>query len=304
MKLSDRLKLRHLEVFVEVARLRSVGRAAAALSLTQPAVSRTLRELEAVVQKPLLERAGRGIRLTPFGEMLLPHAGAALAAARAGVETLSGLAQPDAPPVRLGALPTVSTTLIPEAVARFRAAGVLARLAVTTGENRVLFADLRDGALDLVVGRLPAPELMLGLTFEPLFRDRVTLVVAAGHPLAGAATLRPEDVLDYPMLMPGPGSIIRPFAERLFIEQGLPVPRDAIETVSDSFGRAFTAQHRAIWVISRGVVADRLADGSFRELPVDTATTLGSVGIATRAETTPPPAVQAFAEAVRAAVPA
>jgi LysR family pca operon transcriptional activator len=252
MKLSDRLKLRHLEVFVEVARLRSVGRAAAALALTQPAVSRTLRELEAVVQKPLLERAGRGIRLTPFGEMLLPHAGAALAAARAGVETLSGLAQPDAPPVRLGALPTVSTTLIPEAVARFRAAGVLARLAVTTGENRVLFADLRDGALDLVVGRLPAPELMLGLTFEPLFRDRVTLVVAAGHPLAGAATLRPEDVLDYPMLMPGPGSIIRPFAERLFIEQGLPVPRDAIETVSDSFGRAFTAQHRAIWVISRG----------------------------------------------------
>jgi LysR family pca operon transcriptional activator len=303
MRLSDQIKLRHLEVFLETARLKSVSRAAEALSLTQPAVSRTLRELETTTGKTLFERDGRGIRLSPFGEMLLPHAGAAITATRAGLDTLAGVGAASGAPLRLGALPTVSSTLIPSAVAAFRSTGVPGRLWITTGENRVLLDQLRRGDLDLMVGRLPAPELMLGLSFEPLFKDRVTLVVAEGHPLlAGALTA--DRFGGFPMLLPGPDSIIRPYAEQLFMEQGLPLPHDAIETVSDSFGRAFTRDHGAVWVISRGVVASELARGVLVELPLDTTTTLGSVGIMRQAEAAPHPSAERFARALRGAVKA
>lgn len=301
MRLSDQIKLRHLEVFLEAARLKSVSRAAEALSLTQPAVSRTLRELETATGRTLFERDGRGIRLSPFGEMLLPHAGAAMAATRAGLDTLVGLGAASGAPLRLGALPTVSSTLIPSAVAAFRSTGVPSRLWITTGENRVLLDQLRRGDLDLMVGRLPAPELMLGLSFEPLFKDRVTLVVAAEHPLLDGA-LTAERLGGYPMLLPGPDSIIRPYAERLFMEHGLPLPGDAIETVSDSFGRAFTRDHGAVWVISRGVVAPELARGLLVELPLDTTTTLGSVGIMRQADAAPHMCAERFARALRGAV--
>ena len=282
LKVSDRLKLRHLEVFVEVARQKSVGRAGERLALTQPAVSRTLRELEQVLGKPLLEREGRGIRLSPFGEMFLGHAGASLAAARNGLEALTRIDRAERPLVRIGALPTVSGSVLPGAVARFRAAGRVGRLRISTGENEQLLDRLRAGNLDLVVGRLPPPERMVALSFEPLYREEVVVVVAAGHPLANRARITAEDIGAHPMLMPGPGSIIRPFAERLFVEHGLPIPPDAVETVSAGIGRGMTRDHGALWVISRGVVEDDLATGRLVALPIDTRSTWGAVGLCLR----------------------
>ena len=99
--------------------------------------------------------------------------------------------------------------------------------------------------------------------------------------------------------MPQPGSIIRPFVDRLFIEQGFPWPRRAIETVSDSFGRAFLRRHKAIWIISRGVVASEIESGEFTVLPIDTEQTMGSVGLNRRAETELPPGAEIFADIVR-----
>lgn len=294
------LKLRHLEAFVEVARYRSVSRAADSLHLTQPAVTRTLRELEAICGAPLVAREGRGIRLTHQGELFLRHAGASLASARTGIGMLAELGQADGPPVRVGALPTVSATQMPVAVNRYLKSGMRSRLRIASGENHVLLDQLRDGTLDLVMGRLPAPENMRGLSFEPFYRDKVVFVVAAGHPLARERQPAAGAVGDHPVLMPPPGSIIRPFVDRLFVELGISEPRVAIETVSDSFGRAYLRRYReAIWIISRGVVAAEIGSGEFVTLPIDTESTLGSVGLITRADAELPPPARYFADILR-----
>ncbi|RMH40903.1 MAG: pca operon transcription factor PcaQ [Alphaproteobacteria bacterium] len=292
------LKIRHLEALVEVARRGSISGAAAALGRTQPAISRTLRELEQLTGRRLVERSGRGTRLTPAGKVMLGHAGQSLAAARTGLEMLRGTgAEPVT--VAVGALPTVAASLMPAAVARFDPLGS-ARLRVVTGENEYLLGHLRAGDLDMVIGRLPAPSAMQGLNFEPLYRERVALVVAQKHPLARRQTLGGADLAAFTLLVPGPGAIIRPLFERLFTEQGLPLPGKVIETVSDSFGRAYVRDHAAVWVISRGVVAADLRDGSLVELPVDTATTLGAVGLTLRRGEPLSPEVEAFAETLRA----
>lgn len=298
MRLFDRLKLRHLEIFVEVARQGSVSAAAEALRLTQPSVSRTMRELEEVCGRALLERDGRGIRLSDHGKTFLRHATASLIAAREGVNSLSDLDSPG-PPVRLGALPTVSATVVPEAVGAFGAARRRNRLSVITGDNRFLLEELRLGRLDLVIGRLPAPKDMLGLTFEPLYRERVVFVVRPGHPLAGRSNISAADIAGFTLLLPNTGAIIRPYVERLMLEQGFPPPPDVIETVSDSFGHAYLRQSDAVWAISAGVVAADLVDGGLVALPLDTLTTEGSVGLCTRGDRRLSPAAEQFAEILR-----
>ncbi len=284
MRLSAHLKLRHLEVFVEVARQTSVTQAAEALGMTQPAVTRALRELEAVCGKPLVERHGRGIRLSPYGEMFRHHAGRSLALARDGVAMLQGLEADEGPQLRIGALPTVSATLVPDALAQMQAGMARSRFLVNTGGNQYLLDQLRRGDLDLVVGRLPAPERMVGIDFEPLFHERVAVVVASEHPLAGLGHLPVEALQSYPVLMPAQGSIIRPLVEQMFLEQGLVMPQAPIETVSATFGRRFVLDHGAIWFISQGVVRADLAAGIVRELPLDTTSTLGPVGLCIRSE--------------------
>ncbi|UWQ57634.1 pca operon transcription factor PcaQ [Leisingera caerulea] len=299
MRLSSSLKLRHLEVFVEVARKMSVTQAAEALGLTQPAVTRALRELEAVCGKPLVEKHGRGIRLSSYGELFRDHAGRSLALARDGVALLQGLGEAEGPQVAIGALPTVAADLVPDTLAQLRAGSAPGRFMVMSGGNHYLIDQLRRGSLDVVVGRLPAPETMAGVEFDPLYRERVAVVVAKRHPLAGGAHLPPGVFDDYPVLMPSEGSIIRPFVERMFLEQGLALPRFPVETVSPSFGRRFVLAHQAVWVISHGVVRPDLEAGTMTVLPVNTDSTLGPVGLCTRREHQLSPAAQRFCAALR-----
>ena len=299
MRLSSSLKLRHLEVFVEVARKMSVTQAADALGMTQPAVTRALRELEAVCGKPLVEKHGRGIRLSSYGELFRDHAGRSLALARDGVALLRGLDEAEGPLVAIGALPTVAADLVPDTLAQLRASGAPGRFMVMSGDNHYLVDQLRRGRLDVVAGRMPAPETMAGIGFDPLYRERVLAVAATDHPLTGAGRLPPSAFEDYPVLIPSEGSVIRPLVERMFLEQGLALPRYPVETVSSAFGRRFVLQHQAIWFISQGVVRPDLAAGTMAALPVDTGGTLGPVGLCVRLEHQLSPAAARFCEALR-----
>lgn len=299
MRLSSSLKLRHLEVFVEVARKMSVTQAAEALGMTQPAVTRALRELEDVCGKPLVEKHGRGIRLSSYGELFRDHAGRSLALARDGVALLQGLGEAEGPLVSIGALPTVAADLVPDTLAQLRAGSAPGRFMVMSGGNQYLIDQLRRGSLDVVVGRLPAPETMAGVEFDPLYRERAAVVVAKSHPLAGVAHLPPGVFEDYPVLMPSEGSIIRPLVERMFLEQGLALPRFPVETVSPSFGRRFVLAHQAVWIISHGVVRPDLEAGTMAALPLNTDSTLGPVGLCTRREHQLSAAAQRFCAALR-----
>lgn len=277
------VKFRHLRTLLEVARQQSVGRAAKVLHVSQPAVTKTLRELESAIGATLVERDGRGIRLTQFGEVFLQHAGASLAAIQRGIDSVARARSNSGPPLRVGALPTVSARIMPRAIEKFLANKTGNPVKIVTGENVVLLEQLRLGQLDLVVGRLAAPELMTGLEFAHLYTEPVVFVTRRDHPLLAARGFAFERIRDYTVLMPTQGSVIRPFVERFLIAHGIGDLPVEIETVSDSFGRAMVRQSDAIWVISEGVVAPDIASGELAALPIDTAETRGAVGLTLRA---------------------
>ena len=295
------IKLRHLSTFIEVARNMSVGKAAGILNVSQPAVTRTIRELEEAVGVPLVEKDGRGIRLTSAGEAFRRHAGASIAALRQGVDAVKlGQAQTVAP-LRIGALPTVSARIMPAAVRRFLAESQGGRLKIITGENAVLLDQLVAGELDLVVGRLAAPERMLGLTFEHLYSEQVLFVVRPGHPLLAEPPFDLSQLARFTVLMPTASAIIRPFVDRFLIAHGLSDTGARIVSVSDAFGRAFVRDSDAVWIISEGVVANDLATGHLATLPVDTSETRGAVGLTMRADAERPLPLATLINAIRSA---
>lgn len=296
-----RVKFRHLQTFVEVARQKSVMKAADLLHVSQPAVTKTIRELEEVLGVAVLERDGRGIRVTRYGEVFLRHAGAALTALRQGIDSVSAERLGDAPPIRIGALPTVSTRIMPKAISLFLAEDTGSRIKIVTGENAVLLEQLRVGDLDLVVGRLAAPEQMSGFSFEHLYSEEVAFIVRAGHPLLAQGRAVFAELSSYAVLMPTRASIIRPFVERLLIANGVPSLPNQIETVSDSFGRAFVRASDAIWIISTGVVAGDIAEGRLAALPIDTSETRGPVGLTMRTDAPPSLGLSVLIQTIREA---
>jgi len=96
--LDRRVKIRHLQCFLEVARNRSIMRAADSLAITQPAVSKTIRELEETLDVRLFDRSKKGVTPTKYGELFLRYAGASLTALQQGVDSMAQAAMAIVPP--------------------------------------------------------------------------------------------------------------------------------------------------------------------------------------------------------------
>lgn len=299
--IESRVRFRHLQTFLEVARQKSVVKAAGLLNVSQPAVTKTIRELEEALGVAVFERDGRGIKITRSGEIFMQHAGMAITALRQGIDSVANARAESGPPIRIGALPTVSAHIMPRAMSLFLSEDTGATIKIVTGENAVLLEQLRLGELDLVVGRLAAPEKMTGFFFEHLYSEQVVFIVRDGHPLLQSGEDVFEHLADYPVLMPTRASIIRPFVERFFITNGVASIPTEIETVSDAFGRAFVRQSDAVWIISHGVVSDDIKAGALKMLPIDTTDTRGPVGLTMRTDTQPSPAFSILLKTIREA---
>ncbi|KRE15810.1 LysR family transcriptional regulator [Bosea sp. Root381] len=297
--IDSRIRLRHLAAFLEVVQLGSVAAAANVLAVTQPAVSKTLRELEEVLGVRLFDRSARSLVLSAAGEVFLRHAEASMSALRRGIASVR-LGE-SRPVLRIGVLPTASARTMPEAMMLLKSLEFKPVLRIVTGDNHVLLGQLRGGELDLVVGRFAGPEPMIGLSFEQLYSEPLAFVVRPDHPAMDGA-FDPRRLSDFTVLMPPPRSVIRPTVDAFLTAKGVAEIRDQIETVSMAFGRRYVRISDAIWIISTGVVAEDLSLGLLNLLDVDMRDTQGPVGITTRAgEIDADPSLAVVAQALRAA---
>jgi LysR family pca operon transcriptional activator len=281
------VQLRHLRAFVAVAQERHLARAAARLALSQPAVSKTLSELETIVGTRLVDRSQAGRRgvqgLTPAGEQLLAHALRVLEALDASAEAVAPTAGGRIERLRIGALPSVAPALLPSALARLRDHWPAAQIAVKSAANAVLLDELRAGELDLVVGRMSDPRLMAGLSFELLYTEPLVFAVRAGHPLA----LKPapvQAVLDYPLVVYGEGTIPRHNTESFLSARGLVLPTHALQTLDVGVASALVAVSDAVWITPLGAARGELAEGRLVRLRIDTAGTEEPVGLLLRSD--------------------
>lgn len=301
----ERIKYRHLQCFLAVAQHGSLQKAADMLAITQPAVSKTLKELEGLLAVRLFERGRRGAVPTREGEAFLRHAGASVSALREAVASVAQTRRQGNAVVAIGVLPTVAPWLVPQLLLRQDAeAGDDAHtsLRIHTGANPELLARLRQRELDLVIGRFAEPAHMLALSFEHLYADPLVLAVRPGHPLLEQAGLK-ADVLAglqaFTVVLPTQGTAIRHTADSFFLTRGLALPARTIETLSVSIARGYTLQSDAVWVSPLGAVRPDLDSGALLRLPVGMAGTEELVGLTLRADMAPTAAQQALITNIR-----
>jgi LysR family pca operon transcriptional activator len=298
---TGRLKLRHLQCFLAVSQTKSVQRAADSLSITQPAVSKTLAELESILGFRLFERGRQGAALTEEGLAFAPYAQTSLVTLREGVTMLQQRGTGTPAKVTVGILPTVAPVLLPVAIEAFRASSASTSLQILTGANTELLGQLKSGQADFVVGRLAEPEAMMDLSFEHLYREPLAVVARAGHPLIREERLGPAALSAYPLVVPPLGTLIRQSAESVITAFGLKPEIVRFETVSVSIGRALALHNDAVWFVPSGAVYEDVACGVLVLLPMPFAGTDEPIGLIRRNDVDVNPVTAKFIDCVRKA---
>ena len=176
-----------LRSFSEVCRRGSISAAAQALGYTQSAVSRQIAALESRLGAPLFERHARGIRPTPAGEALLDHAIAILRRIESAEQDVAAALSRSVTHLRVGAVPSVTAALVPQALSRFVADSPGARVTFAEDVSPRLVPQALDGELDVVVvtDYPPGIPAHTDLELTHLIDDPLVCVLPKGHPLSG-----------------------------------------------------------------------------------------------------------------------
>jgi len=278
MDIPKGIKLRHIAAFLDISGEGTISGAARRQNISQPALSKTIAELETMLAVTLFDRAGRRTILTAHGETFRRYALSAVQSLETGCRALGGGGRTDM--VSVGVLPTVAGGFFPAVALDFAETRPEARISIMTGPNSYLLECLRSGVIDLMVGRLPSARDMPGLQFEYLFEEPITLVGRAGHPMLGHSIS--EVLLKCPLILPNPGAIIRHAVDDYLNAAGISNPRPAFETVSLPFARGLLERSDMLWFISRGVVARELETGELVAFDLQAQQMSGAVGLTTK----------------------
>jgi len=208
----------HLEYFRVVGRHQHVTRAAEELGLSQPALSRALARFEADLGAPMLERAGRSVRLTRYGQAFLKRVEKAHAEIDEGRRELADLADARRGVIELGFFRTLGAAYIPQFVRRFIAVYPDVQLRFTQNNSAALQQQLEAGALDLIF--TTAPLATAPFSWAHVADQEMALIVPVGHRLAKRKSVALRDVAGEPFVSFKSGHAFRQFTDDLCAAAG------------------------------------------------------------------------------------
>jgi DNA-binding transcriptional LysR family regulator len=262
------LKLRHLQLLVALDDLRHVGRVAAYLNVTQPAVSKTLAGLESGLQLALFERTSKGLVPTEHGTCLIRHARELLRQLSTVQEELRDITEGQVARVALGVLPSAAVMLVPRFLARLEARSAAVAVALREGTMNLLLPALRAGDIDFTVGMLPERSLGIEFASERLWDDPIVAAVRAAHPLVGRRTVHWDMMNGYPLILPPPGTYVRGALDELFAHHRLVPPRQHVDSLSTMTNVGTLQLTDSIGFLSRGLAERFSRLGLLKILPL------------------------------------
>jgi DNA-binding transcriptional LysR family regulator len=297
--LRSNLKLRHLQMLVALDQFRHLGRAAEFLSVTQPAVSKTLAEVERMFGLSLFDRSTRGTVPTPAGASVVRFARSVLAGYDRTRDEIAAEARGASGRTSVGAMVVATPVLLARAVERLKAGAGRTTVLIDEGDLTRLLPKLRLGELDLFVGRLEPGYAAPDLEAEPLYEEPMAAVVRPGHPLADASRPTWADLAALPCVMPPPWASLRVKLDQMFHAAGLHPPVDIVESASFLSQITFLRQRGAVGFMARGVARHFAAQEMVAELRLAVPIGLPPVGLITMRGRPPTAATAQLMECLR-----
>jgi len=297
---ATRLKTRHLSLLLHLYEQRSVLRAAEAANMTQPAASKLLAEMEGLVGVPLFTRHARGVEPTWYGQALIRRARSALSEIGRAHDEIAALRAGRMGQAAIGTVVNPGTNLIPQAIAALKRDFPDILVKVEMDYSRPLVSKLLDGQLDIVVGRIMDPEGAAELEFEPLADEPHAVIVRAGHPLAGRNAVTHADLAEYGWIMPPAASVLRSRLDAVFLEHGLPLPQNIVETASLPVIIHLLRHSDLLTALPSESVGPYLQTGQMCLLPIELGVRMEFFGIIRRRDQLLSPGAERVLEALRA----
>ena len=297
--IARKFRLRHVELVAELYACRSILKAAKRLNLSQPTVTKALKDVEATLGLALFERTNRGLKPTAYGEIFARHAQVVLAQLRHAAEELEALRAGYSGKVTVGTLLAASASILPDAIALLKKTRPGVAISVVVGTYDLLLPALRAGDLDMVLGRLPEEGRSGALRYEEFYSEPVCLVTRRGHPLTRKKRLQLRELAQHPWILPLPETTLRRQIERAFVTAGAAAPRNVIESVSILTNRVLLRKSDCIGAMPYHVALDDVEHGLLAILPVRLPSMQTPVGAMLRAPGELPPAASAFLECLR-----
>jgi LysR family hca operon transcriptional activator len=192
------MELRHLRYFVAVAAHGNFNRAAASLHLTQPALSRQVKDLEEELGVMLLNRGKNAVTMTESGIAFFEEAREVLARAEQAVQRVRGEGKSEI--LRVGYAPSMTVGIIPGALEKFQAQRPRVRLELTDLSSREMNQYALEGRLDLVITMDVAAEEVSSFQWTELRRLPLVLVVSRRHPLSRSKEIKPSQIINLPLV--------------------------------------------------------------------------------------------------------
>lgn len=302
--LRSNLKLRHLQLLVALDQFRHLGRAAQFLSLTQPAVSKSLAEIERMFALDLFVRSTRGTEPTPYGTAVVRFARSVLSDYGRTRDEIAAVASGAAGRASVGAMVVAVPGVLSQAIALLKARSVLTTVAIEEGDLTRLLPRLRVGELDLFVGRLEPGYAAPDLETEALYDEAMHIIARPDHPLASLAKPSWADLAGQPWVMPPPWASSRIKLNQLFYKHKLDPPTNLVESASFLVTLSFVRERAALAFVARDVARYLEREGLARALRIKVAIELPPVGIITLRNRIRTPACELLMDCLRQVVAA
>jgi DNA-binding transcriptional LysR family regulator len=292
-RVERRLKLHDLRVLISVVQAGSMGKAAERLGTSQPAISRTIADLEHALGVRLLDRSPRGIEATPYGRAIINRGIAAFDELRQGVKDIEFLADPTTGEVRIGASIAAAVGFVCAVIDRLSRRYPRLVFEVLDVDTDTATRALEERKVDLVIAHIIRPVDEERMNADVLLHEPHVVVAGIQSQWARRRRLRLVDLMNEPWMLPPPDSPFGSVVFEAFRAHGLDVPR----TIVTSFfpvRNALLTTGRFLTMVPRVVLAFPTNNPALKGLPIELPMTRRPLGIITVKNRTLSPVAQLF----------
>jgi DNA-binding transcriptional LysR family regulator len=293
------LKLRDLSVLLTVARCGSMGKAAAELAVSQPAISKAIAEMEFTLGVRLLDRGPQGVEPTIYARALLDRGLIAFDELRQAVKHIEYLADPTAGELRIGCAVAIGTgfaAVLVEELSR-RHPGIVFDL--LAAESALTYRALEERKVDLVIARIFRPIPEEHMHAEVLYDEQDVVAAGAQNPWVRRRKVALADLMNEAWTLPPPDSLNGELIVEAFRARGLDLPRATLITASVPVRNALLASGRFLSIVPGSVFRFPASKPGLKRLPIDLPTTRTPVAVITLKNRTLSPVAQVFIDCAR-----
>lgn len=292
-QLLNRVRMRQVALLLAIQEEHTLHKAALRMGLTQPAATKMLHELEETLGFRLFDRIHRGLHINPAGIRVTEYFQSIRGTMASLNRELQEIRQGGAGRLAIGSIMAASPGRLTHVLLKLRQSHPLLSIEVAVDTSDRLLPQLRDGALEAVIGRMPK-HVDNNYQFRAIDDEELLIVTAPDHPLAGRRRVALDRLLDYDWVLQPPGSPMRAVVEQEFRAHGLAMPRGLIETGSMLTTTDLVRHSSSIAVLPATVARDYAHNGLLHTLPYRLERKLEAYGSIVRRDRPMSPAAREF----------